>query len=68
MLFWIVPNILLRISFSYPVFHEYFLSVYLGLYATGPFTVVNDIVTQFDKTLNVYYKIANGLKSSFLPY
>ena len=36
MLFWIVPNILLRISFSYPVFHEYFLSVYLGLYATGP--------------------------------
>ena len=31
-------------------------------------TVVNDIVTQFDKTLNGYYKTANGLKSSFLPY
>ena len=31
-------------------------------------TVVNDIVTQFDKTLNGYYKTVNGLKSSFLPY
>ena len=48
-LFWIVPNILRRISFSYPTLQEYFLSVSLGLYRTGP---IADAVT-YISNLNI---------------
>ena len=56
MLFWIVPNILLRIYHSYPVSHEYFYSVSYVLFRIG---CVADAIIYIFHLNNVKIKLSH---------